>query len=156
MCLLLLQTRCKFVVSQFVLFPQCHFICFRVASLFQSKAKIRNQNVKTKEKNKTNPNPKSFIFMSFTNQGAILSSSNDKTICFYSPKVSSFSPSPSGSPYPTSIGPVESGGLRSRYRSSPIPYNSPTGKEDYMTDLKSLDTFLRNEEEKQYRVQLGK
>ncbi|XP_010292814.1 PREDICTED: transmembrane protein 209 isoform X2 [Phaethon lepturus] len=70
-------------------------------------------------------------------------------------KVSSFSPSPSGSPYPTSIGPVESGGLRSRYRSSPILYNSPTGKEDYMTDLKSLDTFLRNEEEKQHRVQLG-
>ncbi|NXP05926.1 TM209 protein, partial [Thinocorus orbignyianus] len=69
-------------------------------------------------------------------------------------KVSSFSPSPSGSPYPTSIGPMESGGLRSRYRSSPIPYNSPTGKEDYMTDLKSLDTFLRNEEEKHYRVQL--
>ncbi|XP_009329291.1 PREDICTED: transmembrane protein 209 [Pygoscelis adeliae] len=41
-------------------------------------------------------------------------------------KVSSFSPSPSGSPYPTSIGPVE-----------------------------ALDTFLRNEEEKQHRVQLG-
>ncbi|KFQ95064.1 Transmembrane protein 209, partial [Nipponia nippon] len=53
-------------------------------------------------------------------------------------KVPSFSPSPSGSPY-----------------SSPILYNSPTGKEDYMTDLKSLDTFLRNEEEKQHRVQLG-
>ncbi|NWR58634.1 TM209 protein, partial [Bucorvus abyssinicus] len=70
-------------------------------------------------------------------------------------KLSSFSPSPSGSPYPTSIGPVDSGGLRSRYRSSPVLYNSPTGKEDYMTDLKSLDTFLRNEEEKQQRVQLG-
>ncbi|KFQ75377.1 Transmembrane protein 209, partial [Phoenicopterus ruber ruber] len=70
-------------------------------------------------------------------------------------KVSSFSPSPGGSPYPTSIGPAESGGLRSRYRYSPILYNSPTGKEDYMTDLKSLDTFLRNEEEKQHRVQLG-
>uniref|UniRef100_A0A8C0BQT6 Transmembrane protein 209 n=1 Tax=Buteo japonicus TaxID=224669 RepID=A0A8C0BQT6_9AVES len=70
-------------------------------------------------------------------------------------KASSFSPSPGGSPYPMSIGPVESGGLRSRYRSSPIHYNSPTGKEDYMTELKSLDTFLRNEEEKQHRVQLG-
>ncbi|KFR13115.1 Transmembrane protein 209, partial [Opisthocomus hoazin] len=69
--------------------------------------------------------------------------------------ASSFSPSPTGSPYPTSIGPLESGGLRSRYRPSPIPYNSPTGKEDYMTDLKLLDTFLRNEEEKQHRVQLG-
>ncbi|NXF40822.1 TM209 protein, partial [Nyctibius bracteatus] len=70
-------------------------------------------------------------------------------------KASSFSPSPSASPYPTSIGPVESGGLRSRTRSSPIMYNSPTGKEDYMTDLVALDTFLRNEEEKQHRVQLG-
>ncbi|XP_010142815.1 PREDICTED: transmembrane protein 209, partial [Buceros rhinoceros silvestris] len=70
-------------------------------------------------------------------------------------KVSSFSPSPSGSPYPTSVGPVDSGGLRSRYRTSPVLYNSPAGKEDYMTDLKSLDAFLRNEEEKQQRVQLG-
>ncbi|KFZ50108.1 Transmembrane protein 209, partial [Podiceps cristatus] len=70
-------------------------------------------------------------------------------------KVASFSPSPSGSQYPTSIGPVESGGLRAPYRSLPILYNSPTGKDDYMTDLKSLDTFLRNEEEKQHRVQLG-
>ncbi|KAM6306968.1 LOW QUALITY PROTEIN: transmembrane protein 209-like [Podargus strigoides] len=69
--------------------------------------------------------------------------------------VSSFSPSPTGSLYSMSIGPVESGGLRSRYHSSPIPYNSPTDKEDYMTDLKSLDIFLRNEEEKQCRVQLG-
>ncbi|NXN08225.1 TM209 protein, partial [Indicator maculatus] len=71
-------------------------------------------------------------------------------------KVPSFSPSPSGSPYPTSIGPVESSGIRSRYRSSPVLYTSPTGKEDYMTDLKLLDTFLRNEEEKQQRVQLGR
>ncbi|KAM6301855.1 transmembrane protein 209 isoform 1-T1 [Podargus strigoides] len=70
-------------------------------------------------------------------------------------KVSSFSPSPTGSPYPTSIGPLESSGLRSRYRSSPILYNSPTDKEDYMTDLKSLEKFLQNEEEKQQRVQLG-
>ncbi|XP_054034484.1 transmembrane protein 209 [Dryobates pubescens] len=70
-------------------------------------------------------------------------------------KVPSFSPSPGGSPYPTSIGPVESSGIRSRYRSSPVLYTSPTGKEDYMTDLKLLDTFLRNEEEKQQRVQLG-
>ncbi|POI33257.1 hypothetical protein CIB84_002990 [Bambusicola thoracicus] len=88
------------------------------------------------------------------------SASYSSTIA-YSPgstynKISNFSPSPGGSPYPTSIGPMESGGLRSRYRSSPILYNSPTGKEDYMTDLKSLDTFLRSEEEKQHRVQLGK
>ncbi|KFP02767.1 Transmembrane protein 209 [Calypte anna] len=46
--------------------------------------------------------------------------------------------------------------LSCNFLSSPFnPYNSPTGKEDYMTDLKSLDTFLRNEEEKQHRVQLG-
>ncbi|OXB70760.1 UNVERIFIED_CONTAM: hypothetical protein H355_009203, partial [Colinus virginianus] len=88
------------------------------------------------------------------------SSTSYSSTATYSPgstynKVSNFSPSPGGSQYPTSIGPMESGGLRSRYRSSPILYNSPTGKEDYMTDLKSLDTFLRCEEEKQHRVQLG-
>uniref|UniRef100_A0A8D0EJM8 Transmembrane protein 209 n=1 Tax=Strix occidentalis caurina TaxID=311401 RepID=A0A8D0EJM8_STROC len=77
----------------------------------------------------------------------------------YSPgssyKIKLFSSSPSGSPYPTSVGPVESSSLRSRYRSSPVLYNSPTGEEDYMTDLKALHTFLRNEEQKQQRVQLG-
>ncbi|XP_030435441.1 transmembrane protein 209 isoform X2 [Gopherus evgoodei] len=88
------------------------------------------------------------------------SSGSYSTAVTYSPnsnysKVSSFSPSPGGSPYPTSIGPVESSGLRSRYRSSPTVYNSPIGKEDYMTDLKSLDSFLQSEEEKQHRVQLG-
>nr|XP_048692693.1 transmembrane protein 209 isoform X1 [Caretta caretta] len=88
------------------------------------------------------------------------SSSSYSTAVTYSPnsnysKVSSFSPSPGASPYPTSIGPVESSGLRSRYRSSPTVYNSPIGKEDYMTDLKSLDSFLQSEEEKQHRVQLG-
>jgi len=98
----------------------------------------------------------SLIFTLFPNQNGVLSSVCDATVCFYLPKISNFSPSPGGSPYPTSIGPMESGGLRSRYRSSPILYNSPTGKEDYMTDLKSLDTFLRSEEEKQHRVQLGK
>uniref|UniRef100_A0A8D0EHW6 Transmembrane protein 209 n=1 Tax=Strix occidentalis caurina TaxID=311401 RepID=A0A8D0EHW6_STROC len=73
----------------------------------------------------------------------------------YSKVRTSFSSSPSGSPYPTSVGPVESSSLRSRYRSSPVLYNSPTGEEDYMTDLKALHTFLRNEEQKQQRVQLG-
>ncbi|KAB1276383.1 Transmembrane protein 209 [Camelus dromedarius] len=68
-------------------------------------------------------------------------------------KLSSYSPSPSS--YPTTVGPVESSGLRSRYRSSPTVYNSPTDKEDYMTDLRTLDTFLRSEEEKQHRVKLG-
>ncbi|XP_074235164.1 transmembrane protein 209 isoform X4 [Saimiri boliviensis] len=70
-------------------------------------------------------------------------------------KLASFSPSPPPPPYPTTVGPVESSGLRSRYRSSPTVYNSPTDKEDYMTDLRTLDTFLRSEEEKQHRVKLG-
>ncbi|XP_052029338.1 transmembrane protein 209 isoform X2 [Apodemus sylvaticus] len=68
-------------------------------------------------------------------------------------KLASFSLSPS-SPYPTTVGPVESSGLRARYRSPPTVYNSPTDKEDYMTDLRTLDTFLRSEEEKQHRVKL--
>lgn len=74
----------------------------------------------------------------------------------FSPKVSSFSHSPNGSPYSMSVGPVESGGIRSHYRFSPILYNNSTYKDDCITDVKSLDTFLRNEEEKQHRVQLGK
>ncbi|KAL6069238.1 hypothetical protein STEG23_019697 [Scotinomys teguina] len=57
-------------------------------------------------------------------------------------KLASFGVSPS-SPYPTTVGPVESGGLRARYRSSPTVYNSPTDKEGFMTDLRTLDTFLR-------------
>ncbi|KAH0617193.1 hypothetical protein JD844_029013, partial [Phrynosoma platyrhinos] len=92
-------------------------------------------------------------------QGLSGSSGSYGTALTYSPgssynKAPPFSPSLSTSPYPTSIGPMDSSGTRSRYRSSPIVYNSPAGKEDYMTDLKSLDTFLRSEEEKQHRVQL--
>ncbi|XP_078533688.1 transmembrane protein 209 isoform X1 [Lissotriton helveticus] len=68
-------------------------------------------------------------------------------------KNASYSP-PGSSPYPSSIGPVD-GGLRSRYRSCPSSYTSPTGKEDYMSDLKSLDCFLRCEEEKLHRAHLG-
>ncbi|XP_051629580.1 transmembrane protein 209 isoform X2 [Manacus candei] len=68
-------------------------------------------------------------------------------------KVSSFSHSPNGSPY--SPGAADGGGMRSHYRFSPILYNNNTHKDDYITDVKSLDTFLRNEEEKQHRVQLG-
>ncbi|XP_018106491.1 transmembrane protein 209 L homeolog isoform X1 [Xenopus laevis] len=71
------------------------------------------------------------------------------------PKIINYSPSSSSPQYPSNLGPVESGGLRSRYRSSPSAYSSPTDKEDYMTDLKLLDTFLRSEEEKQHRAQLG-
>ncbi|XP_029821480.1 transmembrane protein 209 [Manacus vitellinus] len=67
--------------------------------------------------------------------------------------VSSFSHSPNGSPY--SPGAADGGGMRSHYRFSPILYNNNTHKDDYITDVKSLDTFLRNEEEKQHRVQLG-
>ncbi|ETE58952.1 Transmembrane protein, partial [Ophiophagus hannah] len=40
--------------------------------------------------------------------------------------------------YPASIGPMDSSGMRARYRSSPTVYNSPTGKADYMTDLKQF------------------
>ncbi|XP_025027448.1 transmembrane protein 209 isoform X2 [Python bivittatus] len=88
------------------------------------------------------------------------SSGSYGTAASYSPgsnysKVPPFSPSPGPLMYPTSTGPLDSSGMRSRYRSSPTVYNSPTGKADYMTDLKSLDSFLRNEEEKQHRVQLG-
>ncbi|XP_005140823.2 transmembrane protein 209 isoform X2 [Melopsittacus undulatus] len=91
---------------------------------------------------------------------ALLGNSSSYSNITYSPsgsynKVSGFSPVPTGSMYATSIGTVEGGGLRSRYRSSPVFYNSPTGKEDYMADHKSLDTFLQREEEKQQRVQLG-
>ncbi|XP_027488140.1 transmembrane protein 209-like, partial [Corapipo altera] len=69
------------------------------------------------------------------------------------PKVSSFGHSPNGSPY--SPGALDGGGIRSHYRFSPILYNNNTHKDEYITDVKSLDTFLRNEEEKQHRVQLG-
>lgn len=55
-----------------------------------------------------------------------------------------------------SVGPVDSAGIRSHYRFSPILYNNSTYKDDCIADVKSLDTFLRNEEEKQHRVQLGK
>ncbi|XP_071408997.1 transmembrane protein 209 [Pithys albifrons albifrons] len=65
-------------------------------------------------------------------------------------KVSSLGPSPNGSPYA-----ADGGGLRSHYRLSPILYNNSPQKEDYISDVKALDTFLRNEEEKQHRVQLG-
>ncbi|NWU72474.1 TM209 protein, partial [Pterocles burchelli] len=91
---------------------------------------------------------------------ALASSSALGSAVTYSPsgaynQVPSFSPSPPGSPYPTSVGPTEAGGLRSRYRSSPVLYNPPTGKDDYMTDRQLLDVFLRNKDEKQHRVQLG-
>uniref|UniRef100_A0A8C3VFA7 Transmembrane protein 209 n=1 Tax=Catharus ustulatus TaxID=91951 RepID=A0A8C3VFA7_CATUS len=70
-------------------------------------------------------------------------------------KVSSFSPSPNGSPYPMGVGAGDSSGVRPHYRFSPIRYNNSSSKEECITDVKSLDTFLRSEEEKQHRVQLG-
>ncbi|XP_061922744.1 transmembrane protein 209 [Entelurus aequoreus] len=70
-------------------------------------------------------------------------------------KVLNYSPSPGSTPYPSSIGPSESSGLRARYRTSPSVFNSPGSKEDYMEDLKSLERFLRTEEEKNHRSQLG-
>ncbi|XP_041713320.1 transmembrane protein 209-like isoform X2 [Coregonus clupeaformis] len=59
------------------------------------------------------------------------------------------------SSYPSSIGPVDGSSLRARYRTSPSVFNSPGGKEDYMESLKTLDRFLRSEEEKSHRSQLG-
>ncbi|CAL8318476.1 unnamed protein product [Lota lota] len=73
-------------------------------------------------------------------------------------KVLSYSSSPGSSPYPSSIGPVEGSGLRARYRTSPSVFSSPVGKggaEDCMEDQKSLELFLRSEEEKSHRSQLG-
>uniref|UniRef100_A0AAR2LGD0 Transmembrane protein 209 n=1 Tax=Pygocentrus nattereri TaxID=42514 RepID=A0AAR2LGD0_PYGNA len=69
--------------------------------------------------------------------------------------VLNYSPSTSSSPYPSSLGPVEGTSLRARYRTSPSVFSSPGGKEDYMDDLKSLEKFLRSEEEKSHRSQLG-
>uniref|UniRef100_A0A8C4GXY3 Transmembrane protein 209 n=1 Tax=Dicentrarchus labrax TaxID=13489 RepID=A0A8C4GXY3_DICLA len=71
------------------------------------------------------------------------------------PQVLNYSPSPGSSPYPSSIGPAEGSSLRARYRTSPSVFNSPGSKEDYMEDLKSLERFLRTEEEKSHRSQLG-
>ncbi|MFT7816945.1 transmembrane protein 209 [Arapaima gigas] len=70
-------------------------------------------------------------------------------------KVLNYSPSPGSSPYPSSIGPVEGTSLRARYRASPSAFNSSGGKEDYIEDLKDLERFLRSEEEKSHRSQLG-
>ncbi|KAJ3612499.1 hypothetical protein NHX12_020774 [Muraenolepis orangiensis] len=73
-------------------------------------------------------------------------------------KVLSYSSSPGSSPYPNSIGPAEGTGLRARYRTSPSVFSSPGGKgraEDSIEDQKSLELFLRSEEEKSHLSQLG-
>ena len=74
------------------------------------------------------------------------------------PQMLSYSSSPGSSPYPSSIGPAEGSSLRARYRSPPSVFSSPGGKggaEDCMEDQKSLELFLRSEEEKSHRSQLG-
>lgn len=77
----------------------------------------------------------------------------------YSPSLAfgklNYSPSPGSPPYPSSLGPAEGSSLRARYRTSPSVFNSPGGKEDYIDDLKGLERFLRSEEEKSHRSQLG-
>lgn len=78
------------------------------------------------------------------------------THCFLCLQVLNYSPSPSSSPYPSNLGPAEGTSLRARYRTSPSVFNSPGGKEDYIDDLKTLEKFLRTEEEKNHRSQLGK
>ncbi|XP_028810593.1 transmembrane protein 209 isoform X2 [Denticeps clupeoides] len=70
-------------------------------------------------------------------------------------KVLNYSPSPGTTPYPSSLGPVEGASLRSRYRTSPSMFSSPGGKEDYVEDVKTLERFLRVEEEKSHRSQFG-
>ncbi|TNN71919.1 Transmembrane protein 209 [Liparis tanakae] len=70
-------------------------------------------------------------------------------------KVLNYNSSPGSSPYPSSIGPAEGSSLRARYRTSPSVFNSPGSKEDYMEDLKILERFLRTEEERSHRSQLG-
>ncbi|XP_072255165.1 transmembrane protein 209 [Pyxicephalus adspersus] len=69
-------------------------------------------------------------------------------------KMQSFSP-PASPQYLSTLGPVETSGLRSRYRCSPSAYSSLIDTEDYITDPKVLDAFIRSEEEKQHRSQLG-
>lgn len=66
-----------------------------------------------------------------------------------------YSPSSGSSPYQNTIGSAEGSSLRARYRTSPSVFNSPGSKEDYMEDLKSLERFLRSEEEKSHRSHLG-
>uniref|UniRef100_A0AAR2LS69 Transmembrane protein 209 n=1 Tax=Pygocentrus nattereri TaxID=42514 RepID=A0AAR2LS69_PYGNA len=83
----------------------------------------------------------------------------------YSPPLSNPSSPGSGGPFSPSMafgkkyypwtGILEGTSLRARYRTSPSVFSSPGGKEDYMDDLKSLEKFLRSEEEKSHRSQLG-
>ncbi|KAG7268776.1 hypothetical protein CRUP_034260 [Coryphaenoides rupestris] len=83
----------------------------------------------------------------------------------YGKVLSDYTPLPyphNGSPiFPSSIGPAEgsASSLRARYRTSPSVFSSPGGRgggvDDCMVDQKSLELFLRSEEEKSHRGQLG-
>ncbi|CAI9550033.1 unnamed protein product [Staurois parvus] len=94
-------------------------------------------------------------------QNALSSSSNSFTSSVpYTPnssysKMQGYSPPLASPQYLSTLGPVESSGLRSRYRCSPSSHSSLTDTEDYITDPKVLDAFLRSEEQKQQRSQLG-
>uniref|UniRef100_A0A8C5HVT9 Transmembrane protein 209 n=1 Tax=Gouania willdenowi TaxID=441366 RepID=A0A8C5HVT9_GOUWI len=70
-------------------------------------------------------------------------------------KVLNYSPSSGSSPYKSSLGSAEGLGQRAWYRPSPSVFNSPGSKEDYIEDQKSLERFLRSEEEKSHQSQLG-
>ncbi|XP_067861301.1 transmembrane protein 209-like [Heptranchias perlo] len=68
---------------------------------------------------------------------------------------SSFSPLQNSCLYNNSVGSTEGSSLRARYRSAPSVYSAPLTRDEYVTDMKSLENFLRSEEEKQGRSQLG-
>ncbi|XP_028306223.1 transmembrane protein 209-like [Gouania willdenowi] len=70
-------------------------------------------------------------------------------------KVLNYSPSSGSSPYKSSLGSAEGLGQRDWYRTSPSVFDSPGSKEDYIEDQKSLERFLRSEEEKSHQSQLG-
>uniref|UniRef100_A0A4W3IJI0 Transmembrane protein 209 n=1 Tax=Callorhinchus milii TaxID=7868 RepID=A0A4W3IJI0_CALMI len=59
------------------------------------------------------------------------------------------------SSYPNNIGSTECSGVRSRYRSSPSVYSMPLTRDEYLTDIRSLESYLRSEEEKHNRSHQG-
>ncbi|XP_032895939.1 transmembrane protein 209 [Amblyraja radiata] len=65
--------------------------------------------------------------------------------------------SPLQNPYlcGNNVGSSESSSLRTRYRSAPATYSTPLTRDEYVTDMKSLESFLRSEEEKHGRSQMG-
>eukprot|EP00061_Rhincodon_typus_P014139 g40980.t1 len=67
---------------------------------------------------------------------------------------SPFSPVQNMSLYGNNVGNAESSSLRARYRSAPSVYSAPLTRDECLTDMKSLENFLRSEEEKHGRSQL--